>query len=312
MAPPTTLTYDPAQGHPRRWWILALLCLSLLIVIVGNTSLNTALPTLSRELNATITQLQWMVAAYALVFAGLLLTAGAIGDRYGRKGALQVGLLLFMLASLTASQATSANQVIVCRAVMGIAAAFIMPSTLSMLVNVFPAHERAKAIGAWAGVSAGGAALGPITSGYLVEHFWFGSIFLINIPIIAAALMVGRVLLPKSKDPHQGRLDPVGAVLSTVGLAALVYAIIEAPIYGWGSSQTFAAFAAAIVVLGFFGAWELYSTHPMLDLSLFRNRQFSMASAGIALVFFAMFGMFFLLAQYMQSVLGYTPFQAGL
>lgn len=305
-------THDPTQGHPRRWAILGLLCLSLLIVIIGNTSLNTALPTLSRSLGATITQLQWMVDAYALVFAGLLLTAGAIGDRYGRKGALQAGMVLFLLASLAASRATSADEVVAARAVMGVAAAFIMPSTLSILVNVFPAHERARAIGAWAGVSAGGAALGPLSSGYLVERFWWGSVFLINVPIILAALVIGGVLLPKSRDPHQGRLDPVGAVLSTIGLAALVYAIIEAPAHGWGSRQTVTTFVAAGVVLVAFGAWERRTDHPMLDLDLFRNRQFSVASGGIALVFFAMFGMFFLMAQYMQLVLEYSPFGAGL
>lgn len=301
-----------ADLDPRRWWVLALLCTSLLIVIVGNTSLNTALPTLSRELRATITQLQWMVDAYALVFAGLLLTAGAIGDRFGRKGALQVGLLLFLAASLAASQAGSASQLIACRAVMGIAAAFIMPSTLSILTNVFPAHERAKAIAIWAGVSGGGAAIGPISSGYLVTHFWWGSVFLVNVPIIAIALLVGRTLLPTSKDPGQGRLDPLGSVLSTIGLATLVYAIIEAPGNGWGSTQTLATFAGALVVLGLFAAWELKTTTPMLDLNLFRNPQFSVAAGGISLIFFAMFGMFFLLAQYLQLVLGYSAFQAGL
>jgi EmrB/QacA subfamily drug resistance transporter len=300
------------EGDPRRWWVLGLLCTSLLIVIVGNTSLNTALPTLSRELRATITQLQWMVDAYSLVFAGLLLTAGAIGDRYGRKGALQVGLLLFLAASLAASQAGSASQLIACRAVMGIAAAFIMPSTLSILTNVFPPHERAKAIAIWAGVSGGGAAIGPISSGYLVQHFWWGSVFLVNVPIIAIALIVGRGLLPTSRDPHQGRLDPLGSVLSTVGLSTLVYAIIEAPGHGWASTQTLATFGAAFVVLAAFGLWELKSSEPMLDLNFFRNPQFSVAAGGISLIFFAMFGMFFLLAQYFQLVLGYSPFQAGL
>jgi EmrB/QacA subfamily drug resistance transporter len=302
----------PPTPDPRRWWVLALLCTSLLIVIVGNTSLNVALPTLSRDLNATTTQLQWMVDAYALVFAGLLLTAGAIGDRYGRKGALQVGLLLFLVACLGASQAGSATVVIACRALMGLAGAFIMPSTLSILANVFPPHERAKAIAIWAGVSGGGAAIGPIASGYLVEHFWWGSVFLVNVPIIAVALLVGRVLLPTSKDPNQGRLDPMGSVLSTIGLSALVYAIIEAPNHGWASGRTFATFVAAFVVLAVFGTWERRSDHPMLDFSYFRNPRFSVASAGISLVFFSMFGVFFLMAQYFQLVLGYTPFQAGL
>jgi EmrB/QacA subfamily drug resistance transporter len=253
-----------------------------------------------------------MVDAYSLVFAGLLLTAGAIGDRYGRKGALQVGLLLFLVACLGASQADSAGFLIACRAVMGFAAAFIMPSTLSILANVFPPHERAKAIAIWAGVSGGGAAIGPIASGYVVEHFWWGSVFLVNVPIIAIALLVGRVLLPTSKDPNQGRLDPMGSVLSTIGLSALVYAIIEAPNYGWASGRTAATFAAALIVIAMFGAWEVRSDHPMLDFGFFRNPRFSVASAGISLVFFSMFGVFFLMAQYFQLVLGYSPFQAGL
>jgi len=300
----------PLDSH--RWWVLALLCTSLLIVIVGNTSLNVALPTLSRELRATTTQLQWMVDAYSLVFAGLLLTAGAIGDRYGRKGALQVGLLLFLVACLGASQANSAGFLIACRALMGIAAAFVMPSTLSILANVFPPHERAKAIAIWAGVSGGGAAIGPIASGYLVQHLWWGSVFLVNVPIIALALIAGRTLLPTSKDPNQGRLDPAGSVLSTLGLSTLVYAIIEAPNHGWASPRTLGTFAAAFFVLGLFGFWEVRTDHPMLDLRFFRNPRFSVASGGIALVFFAMFGVFFLMAQYFQLVLGYTPFQAGL
>jgi EmrB/QacA subfamily drug resistance transporter len=302
----------PSIPDPRRWWVLALLCTSLLIVIVGNTSLNVALPTLSRDLNATTTQLQWMVDAYALVFAGLLLTAGAIGDRYGRKGALQVGLLLYVVACLAASQANSAGVVIACRALMGFAAAFIMPSTLSILANVFPPYERAKAIAIWAGVSGGGAAIGPIASGYLVEHFWWGSVFLVNVPIIVVALVIGRVLLPTSKDPNQGRLDPLGSVLSTIGLSTLVYAIIEAPNHGWASSRTVGTFVAAFVVLAVFGTWEVRTDHPMLDFNYFRNPRFSVASAGISLVFFSMFGVFFLMAQYFQLVLGYSPFQAGL
>ena len=298
--------------HARRWAILVVLCLSLMIVIIGNTSLNVALPTLAAELDASTTQLQWMVDSYALVFAGLLFTAGTVGDRWGRKGALQAGLLLFLVGVGVAATADTAQTVIASRAVMGVAAAFVMPSTLSILTNVFSAEERPKAIAIWAGISGGGAALGPIASGWLLEHFFWGSVFLVNVPFILAALIAGAVLVPSSKDPAESPLDVPGALLSVVGLSALVYAIIEAPHYGWLSGQTLLTFGVAIVAIVAFGARERTARFPMLDLSLFRDRRFSVASAGITLTFFAMFGTFFLMAQYLQMVLGYTPFQSGL
>ena len=298
--------------YRRRWWILAVLCTSLMIVIVGNTSLNVALPTLARDLDATSTQLQWMVDAYSLVFAGLLFTAGALGDRYGRKGALQLGLLIFLGGSLLAALLGTSEGVIIGRAVMGFGAAFVMPSTLSVLANVFPRDERTRAIAIWAGVSGAGAALGPIASGFLLEHFFWGSVFYVNVPVILLALIAGRILIPKSSDPEQARLDPVGAVLSIAGLVSLVYAIIEAPRNGWGSPTTLAWFAAAAVFIGGFVLWELRSRHPMLDLHWFKDPRFSVASFGIMLVFFAMFGMFFLITQYFQLVLGYGTFEAGL
>ncbi|MCB1039903.1 MAG: MFS transporter, partial [Acidimicrobiales bacterium] len=197
--------------YQRRWAILAVLCTSLMIVIIGNTSLNVALPTLSRELDASTTSLQWMVDAYSLVFAGLLFTAGTLGDRFGRKGALQAGLVVFLGGTVLASTADSASMVIASRAIMGVAAAFVMPSTLSILTNVFPAHERPKAIAVWAGISGGGAAIGPVASGFLLEHFYWGSVFLVNVPMILAALALGAVLVPKSKDPEEQPLDLVGA-----------------------------------------------------------------------------------------------------
>ena len=300
-----------ADSHPRRWWILVVLCTSLMIVIVGNTSLNIALPTLARDLNASATKLQWMVDAYALVFAGLLFTAGAVGDRFGRKGALQVGLLVFLGGSLFAAFASSASAVIAGRAVMGIGAAFVMPSTLSILANVFPAHERAKAIAVWAGISGGGAAVGPIASGFLLEHFWWGSVFLVNVPIIAAALIGGQLLVPRSRDPQQSRLDVVGALLSIAAMVTLVYAIIEAPANGWVSGTTFGLFALAALFVAVFIAAERRVREPMLDLSLFRNPRFSVASGGMMLIYFAMFGTFFLMTQYFQLVLGYGTLEAG-
>ena len=309
--PPVQDEIDPAI-YERRWSILAVLCLSLMIVIVGNTSLNVALPTLANDLDASTTQLQWMVESYALVFAGLLFTAGTLGDRFGRKGALQSGLLLFLVGAAFASVADSAGQVIAARALMGVAAAFVMPSTLSILANVFPSHERPKAIAIWAGISGGGAAIGPIASGWLLEHFWWGSVFLVNVPIILVALVAGAILVPSSRDPEQLPLDLPGAGLSIVGLGALVYGIIEGPHNGWGSPTTLAIFGLAAVALGLFVLRELNTPHPMLDLRLFRDRRFSVASAGMTLTFFAMFGTFFLVAQYFQLVLGYSPLESGL
>lgn len=311
---PATLDATPVDPHvhERRWLILAVLCTSLMIVIIGNTALNVAIPTLARELGASTTDLQWMVDAYSLVFAGLLFTAGTIGDRFGRKGTLQAGLALFLAGTVLAAVADSSASVIAARAVMGLAAAFVMPSTLSILTNVFPAHERAKAIAVWAGISGGGAALGPIASGFLLEHFWWGSVFLVNVPVIVLALVAGKILLPTSRDPEQPPLDIPGALLSIVGLSALVYGIIEGPLKGWTSTSTLGTFLLAVVVLALFGRRELTARHPMLNLRYFRDRRFSVASGGMTLIFFALFGTFFLVSQYFQLVLGYSPLESGL
>jgi EmrB/QacA subfamily drug resistance transporter len=211
-----------------------------------------------------------------------------------------------------AATAGSSGAVIAGRAVMGFAAAVIMPSTLSILTNVFPARERPKAIGVWAGISGGGAALGPIASGWLLEHFWWGSVFLVNVPFILLALVAGAVLVPKSKDPHEQPLDVPGAALSIVALSCLVYAIIEAPHNGWTAPETLGMFALSMVALAAFLWRESATRYPMLDLRLFRDRRFSVASAGMTLTFFAMFGTFFLFAQYFQLVLGYSPLESGL
>ncbi|MDQ2648866.1 MAG: DHA2 family efflux MFS transporter permease subunit [Actinomycetota bacterium] len=298
--------------YERRWAILAVLCTSLMIVIIGNTALNVALPTLAADLQASTTDLQWMVDSYALVFAGMLFTAGTLGDRFGRKGALQAGLGLFLVGTTLAAIGDSATTVIGSRALMGLAAAFVMPSTLSILTNVFPAHERPKAIALWAGISGGGAALGPVASGFLLEHFWWGSVFLVNVPVIILALIAGKVLVPTSRDPEQPPLDIPGAALSIVGLGTLVYGIIEGPLHGWTSTSTLTTFAIAAVAIGLFVRRELHTTHPMLDLRLFKDRRFSVSSLGMTLTFFAMFGTFFLAAQYLQLVLGYGPLESGL
>jgi EmrB/QacA subfamily drug resistance transporter len=298
--------------YPRRWWTLAVLCLSLLIIFVGNSSLNVTIPTLSRQLHASTSQLQWVVAAYSLVFAGLLFTAGAIGDRFGRKGALQAGLVGFMAGAALASMSHAMWQLIVCRALMGACAAFIMPSTLSILVNIFPPYERVKAIAIWAGVTGGAGAIGPVASGFLLGHFWFGSVFLVNVPIILTALGAGAVLVPKSKDPEGARLDLRGALLSVVGVSSLVFGLIEAPDKGWGSTTTIAAFTLGLVVLAAFVTAERRTDEPMLDIAYFRNRAFTTATCGMILIFLAMFGVMFLLTQYFQLILGFTPLGSAL
>ena len=299
------------HAYQRRWLILAVLCFSLLVIVLDNSILNVAIPTIVKELGATNSQLQWIIDSYTLVFAGLLLTAGSLGDRYGRRGALQLGFLVFGIGSLASALASSADQLIATRAFMGIGGALIMPATLSIITNVFPDEERGRAIGVWAGVAGLGGALGPLTGGFLVEHFYWGSVFLVNIPIVIVGIVAGFVLIPTSKDPTAPKLDPLGAVLSITGLVALLYGLIEAPAEGWTSPTILAAFGAGIVLLGAFGAWELHTDHPMLDLRFFKNPRFSAASGSITLVFFAMFGSMFLLTQYLQFVLAYSPLETG-
>ncbi|HTK16027.1 MAG TPA: MFS transporter [Acidimicrobiia bacterium] len=312
VAPPELLPFDrTTRSYRLRWWVLGVLCLSLLVIIVDNSILNVALPHLQTDLHATFSQLQWMVDSYTLVFACLLLTAGSLGDRFGRKGALQLGMVVFGAGSLLSAFATSPSQLIATRAIMGIGGAFIMPSTLSLITNVFPPEERGRAISYWAAIAGVGVALGPISGGLLLEHFYWGSIFLVNLPIVAVALTAGVYLLPKSRDPSHPRLDLVGASLSIVGLLSLVYGIIEGPTKGWTSTTILGAFAIAAVVLGAFAWWELKSSHPMLNLQVFENARFSAASLGIMLIFFAMFGSTFLLTQYLQSVMGFSALRAG-
>jgi EmrB/QacA subfamily drug resistance transporter len=308
----TPRSADEEPLYARRWWALGVLCLSLLIVFVGNSSLNVAIPTLARDLHATTSQLQWVVAAYSLVFAGLLFTAGAIGDRFGRKGALQAGLVGFLVAVFMASESTHMWQLIGCRALMGGCAAFIMPSTLSILVNIFPPAERAKAIAIWAGVTGGAGAIGPVASGWLLGHFWYGSVFLVNVPIVATAFVLGAFLVPKSKDPEEAALDPVGAALSILGISSLVYGLIHAPSAGWTGTSTLVAFGIGATVLVAFVLWELSRDEPMLDMHYFSNPAFSTGAGGMVLVFLSMFGVMFLITQYFQLVLGYSALSASL
>src|SRR5205823_2814031 len=242
---------------------------------------------------------------------GLLLTCGALGDRFGRKGALNIGLVVFGVGSFAAGISHSANQLIAFRALMGAGGALIMPATLSILTSTFPVQERARAIAIWAGVAGAGGAIGPVASGFLLAHFSWGSVFFINLPVVAVALTAGKFLVPTSRDPNRLPLDPVGAVLTVVGLAALLYGIIEAPIRGWSDARTLASFALAVVVLGQFALWEWRNPNPMLDLGYFKRKRFTGGAMAITLVFFAMFGMFFLITQYLQFVKGWTPLGAG-
>jgi EmrB/QacA subfamily drug resistance transporter len=297
--------------YGRRWYILAVLCLCLLIIVIDNNILNVALPTLVRELGASTSELQWIVDAYTLIFAGLLLAAGSLTDRYGRKQGLFIGLTVFALGSVLSAVSGSATHLILTRAIMGAGAAFIMPSTLSILTNVFPDEERGRAIGIWAAMAGVGVPLGPVLGGTLLEHYSWGSIFLVNLPVVVVTLVAAFVLIPESSDPEASPLDPVGVALSCSGLITLVYTIIEAPNEGWGSTRTVALFALATVLLSAFILWELRNRRPMLDMHLFQRPRFSAASLSIALVFFAMFGAFFILTQYFQFVRGYSPLEAG-
>ncbi len=306
-----TPTPEAIQG--RRWWILAVLCLSVLLVTVDNTIVNVALPTLSRELGATTSQLQWVVDGYTLVFAGLLLVAGNLGDRLGRRRVLQVGLVLFALTSLAAVYAGSVDALIAARAAMGASAALIYPATLALLTNVFfDARERATAIGIWSGVSGLAVALGPVSGGVLLQHFSWGSVFFVNVPLAALALLAGWRLLPESRHAHDGRFDVAGALLSVAGVTVLVWTLIEAPDNGWTSTATLGGFAAAAVLVAAFVRWETWVRSPLFDVRLFANARFSAASASVALAFFGLFGFIFMITQYFQAVRGYDTLRAGL
>ena len=299
-------------SHPHRWRILGVLVLALVVTSIDHTIINVAMPRLVGDLGASSAQLQWIVASYTIVFAGLLLTAGSIGDRFGRRHALIAGLLTFLGGSVVAATAGSTTALIAGRCVMGVGGALIMPTTLSILVNVFgDPRERAKAIAGWTAASGAGIALGPIVGGALMRSFSWSSVFWINVPLLVAAFVGALHLIPDSRDPHSTRLDPVGAVLSIAGISTLVYAIIQAPERGWTSTSSVVNFAVGTAIAILFVRWEMRRKDPMLDMSLFRNRSFSAGSIALALLFFAMAGTVFLQAQYLQFVLEYTPLAAG-
>ena len=302
---------DPKIYH-RRWAILATMCLSLVLIVATVSSVNVAIPALAESnLRPTDTQILWIVDAYALVFAALLLPAGALGDRFGRKGALLIGLVVFAAASAACAFMTSANSLIACRAIMGIGAALIMPSTLSLLQSCVPRRERAKAIAMWAGFAGAGGAIGPVMGGLLEANFWYGSVFLVAAPIAAIAFVASAILAPASREATAHRLDLGGSVLSVVGFSALLAAIIEGPERGWTDGLVMAGFVLAAVCLVGFVLYERRVQEPMLDMAFFRNRRFAMGSMGITVTFFAMFSMFFILTQYLQYVQGYSSLEAG-
>jgi MFS transporter, DHA2 family, multidrug resistance protein len=307
------VTAEPARAAvPHKWWVLAVLCISVLLVAIDNTIVNVALPTLSRRIGASTADLQWVVTGYTLFFAGLLLVAGHLGDRIGRKRILQIGLVLFALASLAAAKSGSVDKLIAARAGMGISAALIYPSTLALLSSTFTDRkQRAAAIGIWSGVSGLAVGLGPVAGGLLLEHFWWGSIFIVNIPVAAIALVAGLRLIRESRDPAPGRFDALGAVLSVSTIGLLVWDIIEAPGRGWTSPVTLGAFAGVAALLATFIWWELRVTDPLLELSFFRNPRFSAAAAAISLAFFGLFGFIFMITLFFQLIRGYSTLRAG-
>jgi EmrB/QacA subfamily drug resistance transporter len=297
--------------HARRWKTLAVLALSLVIIGLDNTILNVALPSLQEQFDASTSTLQWIVDSYLLVFAGLLLTMGTLGDRFGRKRSLQTGLAVFGGASLAVLLVDTANQLIVARAVMGIGGAMIMPATLSVITNVFPREERGKAIGIWAGMASIGIGLGPLFGGVLLELFSWQSVFLLNVPVAAVALGLGVMYVPDSRDPKPGAFDLLGAGLSIATLGTLVYGIIEAPARGWASPFILTCFAAAAVLGTAFVKWELRTPEPMLNLSFLRNPRFGMGSLAISMASFSLFGAIFAMTQFLQDAHGYSALEAG-
>ncbi|HEX7094863.1 MAG TPA: MFS transporter [Acidimicrobiales bacterium] len=314
--PPTTLVAPaPVSSFPAamsRQRVLAAMCLALVLVVAGVSSLNVALPSIARDVGATQSQQQWIIDAYALSLAALLLPAGALGDRFGRKKALLTGITLFGASSLVSTFADSANALIGLRAIAGVGAALIMPGTLSTITSVFPEEERAKAVGIWAGFAGSGALLGLLVSGALLEGFWWGSVFLVNGVIAVVALVFAAVVVPETSDPAETNLDPLGALLSLLGIGGLVLGIIEGPERGWTDQLTLSGLIGGGMLLLAFVAWELRTRAPMLDPRLFRLRGFSTGSASLFLQFLAMFGFFFVSLQFLQLVLGYGTFRASL
>lgn len=310
------------EGHSRRWAILGVLVVSLLIVVLDNTVLNIALPTIQKDLGATAGELVWAIDSYILAFAALLFTWGALGDRYGRKRILVIGLIIFGLASAASAFATTPGMLIGFRAVMGIGGAAVMPTTLAIITVVFPPHERGKAIGAWAGAVGAAVALGPVLGGLLLQHpewsSWitgndWGAVFLINVPIVIIGLIGVWRVVPETRDPHPRKLDLIGLVLSVVGLTLLVYGIIHASsTLSWVDPGVILPMLAGVAVLVAFLWYEARSDHKSFDVSLFANRGYAVSLAAVTLAFFALSGITFTLPFYLQILRGYDTLTAGL
>ncbi|GAB2649601.1 MFS transporter [Nocardia goodfellowii] len=297
--------------NPKRWWILVVLCLSTLVLVIDNFVLAVAVPPLAEDLGAGAQDIQWILDSYILVFAGLLLTAGGLADRFGRRRVMIIGLALFGSASFGATLADSSIEMIVARTVMGIGGALVLPSTLSILITVFDDQERRKAMAAWSAASVLGLIAGPVLGGVLIAHFWWGAAFSINIPVAIIAIVAALVLMPESKGP-QTKPDVPGAVLSMVGMTALVWTIIEFPAGGFDHASTLITLTIAVLSLVSFIAWEKRVAEPMVPLHLFRDRDFAGGSLSLTLVQVANGGILLVLTQYLQFVLGYSPTEAGL
>lgn len=298
--------------YQHRWKMLAVMCLALVITSLDTLIVTVALPSIERDLGAGLQQLQWVVAAYSLAFSATLLFAGGLADKIGRRRSFLLGLVVLLIGSLTAALSDSIGALIVSRVVMGLGAAFIMPSTLSLIRQIFPAEERAKAIGAWVAMGSVGVPLGPIVGGILLQSFSWGSIFLVNVPLVAAAIIGCLVLIPESKAVERAPLDVIGLTLSVLGPLALVYGIIEAPVLGWTNLLTVALVLGGIALIAGFLSWERRTSHPMLSAEVFRNHYFGGPLITIASVFFGVFGGLFIITQHLQFILGYGPLKAGL
>jgi EmrB/QacA subfamily drug resistance transporter len=295
----------------RRWWILIVLCLSTLVLTIDSMALTVAVPSMTEDLHASAQDIQWILDSYVLVFAGLLLTSGSLGDRFGRRKVMLTGLLLFGAASLAGTFAADPGQVIALRIAMGVGGALIMPSTLSILITVFDEEERGRAMAAWGSVSMLGLVGSPVLGGLLIDHFSWHAIFFLNVPVVVLALLAGVTLMPESKAPWQ-KPDPLGAVLSAAGMTALVWWIIEIPQHGAFGGRSLAVLAVAVAALAGFVVWENVTASPMVPLALFKQRNFSGGSLSLALVQIGNGGLLLVLTQYLQFVLGYSPVKAGL
>jgi MFS transporter, DHA2 family, multidrug resistance protein len=299
-------------GRRNPWLTLGVMCVAVMIVVIDNTIVNVALPTMSAQLHASNAGLQWIVDAYSLPFAGLLLAGGEFADRWGRRRVMQLALVAFAVVSLFAAESHTLGQLLLWRSLMGLSAAFIFPATLSLITTAFDDYsQRATAFGVWGATAGVAIAAGPIAGGYLVDHFWFGSVFIVNVPVAALTLALSAALVPESRSPRTRRVDVGGLVVGCLSVTALVLAIIEGPSWGWSSARTVSLGAGALVGLALFALYERRCHDPMLDPGLFRQHRFSAAAAALGVSFFSLFGFVFLVTQYFQLVRGYSPLSAG-